>query len=46
MLVSGTLQLKQDQKTATRVSNFGQVKKDVRLIQGIVEGSFNMYHSC
>ncbi len=41
-----TLQLKQDQRIVTRVSNFGQVRKDARLMQGTVEGSFNMYHSC
>ena len=41
-----TLQLKQDQRVVTRVSNFGQVRKDARLMQGTVEGSFNMYHSC
>ncbi len=42
----GTLQLRQDSKTSTRVNNFGQVRKDVRLMQGIVEGSYSMYHTC
>ncbi len=42
----GVLQLKQNQRIVTRVNNFGQIRPDVRLLQGTVEGSFNMYHSC
>lgn len=38
----GTLQLKQD----VRANNFGQVKNDVRLMQGTIEGSYSMFYSC
>ncbi len=41
-----TLQLKQDNRTSTRANNFGQVRKDVRLMQGTVEGTYSMLYSC
>ena len=42
----GTLKLVQDKKPAVRVNNFGQVRADVRLLQGTVAGSYRMIHSC
>lgn len=40
------LQLQQDGKTPTRVNNFGQVRSDVKLMQGTVEGSYKMSLHC
>ncbi len=40
--VLGTLQLKQGAIS----NNFGQVRSDVKLIQGTVEGTYRMYISC
>jgi len=41
----GTLQLQQNKKTPVRTSNFGQIRPDVRLMQGTVEGTYSMLHS-
>ena len=42
----GTLSLLQDKKNPIRVNNFGQVRPDVKLMQGTVEGTFRMVLSC
>ncbi len=42
----GTLTLRQDKKTPIRVNNFGQVRTDVKLMQGTVEGTFRMTLTC
>ena len=41
-----TLRLKQNRRRAICVNNFGQVRSDVRLMQGTVGGGYSMYHSC
>ncbi|KKK55613.1 hypothetical protein LCGC14_3072780, partial [marine sediment metagenome] len=42
----GTLSLRQDKKNPIRVNNFGQVRTDVKLMQGTVEGTFRMILTC
>jgi len=42
----GILKLKQDKQNSTMVNNFGQVRPDVKLMQGTVEGTFEMHLSC
>ena len=42
----GTLSLRQDKKNPIRVNNFGQIRPDVKLMQGTVEGTFRMTLTC
>jgi hypothetical protein len=42
----GILKLKQDRQNSVRVNNFGQVRVDVQLFQGTVEGAFEMHLDC
>ena len=42
----GTLTLRQDKKTPIRVNNFGQIRTDVKMMQGTVEGTFRMTLTC
>ena len=42
----GTLSLQQNKKNPIRVNNFGQIRSDVKLMQGTVEGSFRMTLTC
>ena len=42
----GVLSLKQDNRNLIRVNNFGQIRQDVKLMQGTVEGTYLMELSC
>ncbi len=42
----GTLSILQDKKTPIRVNNFGQIRTDVKMMQGTVEGTFRMTLTC
>jgi len=42
----GILKLKHNKQNATNVNNFAQVRPDVKLLQGTVEGTFEMHLTC